>query len=138
MAARRKKSKTRPSQQELLKATPRRNERAVTEERPEGTLLVRVPIRRPKYMVPPLSWLLPFSRERRIELDRLGTEVLGMCDGRTSIERIMQSFAKAHRLSFREAQVSVTEFLKMLTQRGVIVIIGRDGGDRTAAASGSR
>jgi len=137
MAGKAKKRKGRPTQQELLKATPYRNERITVDERGDGTVMVCVPVRRPRYMVPPLSWLLPFSPERRIELDRLGGEVLNLCNGQTTVERIMKRFAGEHKLSFREAQVSVTEFLKMLTQRGIIVIIGRDKGGKAVEANRS-
>jgi hypothetical protein len=72
--------------------------------------------------VPPLNWVLPFARERRIELDGLGLSVLNMCDEKATVERIVGSFAEMHSLSFREAQVPVVQFLKMLTQRGIIAI----------------
>lgn len=74
-------------------------------------------------MVPPVTWLLPLRPERRFELDALGASVLNMCDGDSSVEQIIGRFAEGNGLSFREAQVSVVQFLKMLTQRGVIAIV---------------
>jgi hypothetical protein len=40
------------------------------------------------------------------------------------VERIVESFAADHKLTFREAQLSVTQFLRMLTERGVVAIVG--------------
>lgn len=94
--------------------------------RPDGSTLVSVPIPRPWYLVPPLSWILPFSHQRRVELDRLGSYVLAMCDGKQTVEKMIEKFAADHKLSFREAQLSVTDFLKKLLQRGIVAIVGRE------------
>ena len=118
-----KKSMKRPTVEQMFKSVPHRNAAMRVEIREDGTALVSVPIRRPRYMIPPLSWLLPFSGKRRIELDTLGASVLDMCDGETTVEKMITRFAATHKLSFREAQAPVVQFLKMLTQRGVIAIV---------------
>ncbi len=110
---------------DYLKAVPQRNEAMQTESRPRGALLVTVPMRKPAWMVPPLSWILPYSSSRRVELDALGAEVIGLCDGKRSVESIIEAFAQRHRLSFREGQLAVTQFLKLLTARGIVAIVGR-------------
>ncbi|MCJ7543016.1 MAG: PqqD family protein [Phycisphaerae bacterium] len=89
-----------------------------------------MPIPRPKYLVPPLSWILPFSPYRRVELEPVGSGVLKMCDGRRTVEAIIEAFAAGHKLSFREAQLAVTQFLSQLMQRGLVVIVGQDGDTR--------
>ncbi|MFA6134239.1 MAG: PqqD family protein [Phycisphaerae bacterium] len=108
----------------FLQAVPYTNQAMEVTRRPDGSTLVSVPIPRPKYLVPPLSWILPFSHQRRVELDRLGSYVLDMCDGRRSIESMIERFAGDHKLSFREAQLSVSGFLRQLVQRGILVIVG--------------
>lgn len=118
-----KKSMKRPTVEQMFKSVPHRNAAMRVEIREDGTALVSVPIRRPRYMIPPLSWLLPFSGKRRLELDTLGASVLDMCDGETTVEKMITRFAATHKLSFREAQAPVVQFLKMLTQRGVIAIV---------------
>ena len=72
-------------------------------------------------MVPPLSWLMPFSSHRRIELDAIGSTVLEVCDGKRTIERIIEEFARKETLTFREAQLAVTAFLRQLLERRMIV-----------------
>jgi len=110
---------------DLLKAVPVANEAMETDYRGDGTVLVSVPMRRPKWLAPPISWLLPYSSHRRVELDRPGAQVLKMCDGKRTVERIIEEFAAMHKLTFRESHLAVTQFLRMLTERGVIAVVVR-------------
>lgn len=110
----------------ILTARPHVNRSMRTQPRRDGGLLATIPLRRPKYLVPPLSWLLPYSRNRRVRLDRIGTAVLDLCDGQRTVEAIIEKFAVEHKLSFRESQVPVTTFLRQLTERGLVVIVGSD------------
>jgi hypothetical protein len=41
-------------------------------------------------------------------------------DGKRSVRRIVQIFAEDHRLENREAEISVTSFIRELGQRGLI------------------
>lgn len=107
----------------LLSAVPQPNSAMKTERTAEG-LLVSVPMRRPGWLVPPLSWILPFSSVRRVQLDSAGSAVLDLCDGRRTVEQIIEAFAREHKLSFREAQLAVTEFLRQLVKRGIVAIVG--------------
>lgn len=59
-------------------------------------------------------------RTRKVQLDELGTAVWDMVDGRRTVRDIVAAFAAAYRLVPREAEVSVTQFLRMLGQRGLI------------------
>ena len=112
------------SVREVLATVPYRNEAMEIERRKDGGLLASVPIRKPKYLVPPLSWIIPFSDRRRVELDAIGASVLDLCDGKRNIEAIIEKFAFEHKLSFREAQLPVIEFLKQLAERGLVAIVG--------------
>lgn len=115
-----------PTVRTTLKAIPHRNEAMKLERRPDGTALATVPMRRPKFLVPPLSWLLPYSDCRRVELDPLGVGVLDLCDGKRTVESIVEKFAAANKLSFREGQLSVVQFLNQLSQRGLVAIVALD------------
>jgi hypothetical protein len=75
-------------------------------------------------------WLAAVSRRlggpqdivqtKKLQLDAMGTEVWDLIDGDRSVRRIIQTFAKAHRLDNKEAEVSVTSFIRELGQRGLI------------------
>lgn len=110
----------------FLRSRPYVNEAIKTEPRGEDKTLVSIPLRRPAWLVRPISWVIPFSSHRRIELDALGGLVLRLCDGRNTVEQIIEHFAAEHKLSFREAQLPVTQFLRLLAQYGIVAIVGFD------------
>ena len=109
---------------EFLTSLPWANSTAVCTAQSDGGTIVQVPMNRPGWLVPPLSWLLPFSNHRRVRLDAIGTQVLQMCDGASTVETIIELFAIKNKLSFREAQLPVTQFLQQMTERGVVAIVG--------------
>ena len=116
--------------QEFLRSVPHANTAMDLSARPNGTAMAIVPMRRPRYLVPPLSWILPFSSQRRVELDSVGVSVLEMCDGSHTVEAIMEQFAVDHKLSFRESQLAVGQFVRQLTSRGIIAIVGAGRGGK--------
>ena len=57
---------------------------------------------------------------KKLQLDAMGTAVWDLVDGHRSVRRIVQMFAEAHRLDNKEAEVSVTSFIRQLGQRGLL------------------
>ena len=107
----------------LLAAVPHVNTKADIMEVREG-VIVSVPVRRPRWLIPPISWVLPWSSHRRVQLDGAGTAVLQLCDGRRNVEQVIETFAREHKLSFRESQLAVTQFLRELLRRGIVALVG--------------
>ena len=60
------------------------------------------------------------KQTKKLQLDAMGTSVWDLVDGKRSVRTIIQIFAKTHRLENREAEVSVTSFLRQLGQRGLL------------------
>ncbi len=60
------------------------------------------------------------TRTNKLQLDALGTAVWDVVDGKCSVRQLIQMFAKTHQLEPREAEVSVTQFLRELGRRGLI------------------
>ena len=60
------------------------------------------------------------KQTKKLQLDAMGTSVWDLVDGKRSVRLIIQIFAKAHRLENREAEVSVTSFIRQLGQRGLL------------------
>ncbi len=83
---------------------------------------VTVALKRSWLRRPPVNWLLPTASERRVRLDAVGTRVLELCDGGNSVEEIVELFAAEHRLSFREGQVAVAQFLQSLVAKGIVTL----------------
>jgi hypothetical protein len=106
----------------MLEANPIRNISAIVTANADDTVTVKVKRKRPKYLVPPLSWILIFRPYRTTDLDRLGSAVWKLCDGKTDVEAIVDGFAEQYDLTFHEARVSVTGYLKDLIQRGIMAI----------------
>jgi hypothetical protein len=106
-----------------LACRPAKNTQVVVAQLESGDLLLTYPVRvRP--------WLARLLRRlgrgdqppprRKVQLDALGTQVWGLIDGRRSVGEIVAAFGKAHKLSHREAELSVTAFLRMLGKRGLV------------------
>lgn len=121
--SKKKKADRRMAVSQFLTAVPYQNTAIKTEPRAAG-VLVSVPVRRPGWLIPPISWVLPWSQRRRVALDAAGSEVLDMVDGQRTVEDIVETFAGNHKLTFRESQVAVTQFLRQLVQRGIVVVVG--------------
>ena len=88
-----------------------------------GPLRITVPRKKSRFMRPPFNWLIRPPATRSITLDRIGEQVWRLCDGRRSVEAIVDAFAQAHRLTFHEARVSVTNYIRMLAERGALAIV---------------
>jgi hypothetical protein len=57
---------------------------------------------------------------KKFQLDELGTAVWNLMDGKRSVRQLVKIFAGTHRLEPREAEVSVTQFIRELGRRGLI------------------
>ena len=57
---------------------------------------------------------------KKLQFDVLGTSVWDLVDGSRSVRQIIKFFAETHRLENREAEVSVTRFIRELGQRGLL------------------
>ncbi len=57
---------------------------------------------------------------KKLQLDAMGTAVWDLVDGKRSVRRIVRIFANTHRLDNKEAEVSVTSFIRELGQRGLL------------------
>lgn len=119
---------------DLLAMIPVRNG-AVRSQVHKGTLILYVPTQR-RWWMGPLS-LLPgvrFRMEKGHALDRLGEEVWLACDGRRSVEAIVEGFADRHKLRFHEARLSVMAFLRMLAQRNLVALAAGSREEETGEA----
>jgi len=59
---------------------------------------------------------------RKIQLDRLGVDVWSLLDGNRDVKAVIKAFARLHGLDEKEAEISVTHFLRSLGQKGLIRI----------------
>ena len=79
--------------------------------RPLATRLMRLLGRKPE------PWIA-----KKLQLDIMGSEVWALIDSRRSVQQIIDLFSNVHRLSQREAEAAVTQFLRSLGRRGLIAL----------------
>jgi len=102
-----------------LACKPRRLPVVRTEEKEEGKLYVTVKIR-------PARWVKWFGGREEVDrtfaLDAIGGEVYEACDGKSQVKVMVREFAKTHKVSLAEAEVSVTSFLQTLMKKGLVAM----------------
>lgn len=59
-------------------------------------------------------------RIKKLQLDALGTAVWELLDGRRSVQQIIERFTDKYSLHAKEAEVSVSQFLRELGRRELI------------------
>ena len=111
------------SWERMLRATPVRNAAASVQRRSDDEVRISIPRRRPRYLAAPLTWIVRPKPTRTVILDRLGTQIWEGCDGKRSVEDVVDSFAQTHRLSFHESRVAVAGYIKTLIERGALAIV---------------
>ena len=115
-----------PNPSRLLEAVPIPNH-AVRCRKRGSELVLYVPLKRRWFTSRPLSLLLPLRDERGYGLDALGQEVWNACDGKSSVEQVVEGFADRHRLGFHEARLAVMQFLRTLAERKLVVLLMPEG-----------
>ncbi len=106
----------------MLAATPVRNTAATVERLDGNTLRISVPRQRPRFLVPPISWILRPSATRTLFLDTLGSQVWELSDSSRTFEAIVETFAARHGLTFHEARVAAGNYIRQLMERGALAI----------------
>ena len=86
----------------------------------------------------PARWTRILGRDtkipaiRKYQLDDLGRYVWEQAAESPTVEAIIRQFARQHKINIREAEVSVTAFLRMMMQRG-LVGMASPGGETDAS-----
>lgn len=85
----------------------------------DGSLKITVELHRPKWQ----QWLgSPHKFNKSFVLDAFGIEVYNVCDGNADVNSIVRDFAKMHKISIAEAEISITTFFKTLMAKGLIAM----------------
>ena len=120
---RKKQKDVRVDRAEAFKFIPVKNIQITEERLDSGEILIRYPVTLRPWIagiVKRFSGSNAELQSKPLQLDQLGTEVWGLIDGSRSVRRIIEIFAKTHQLQIREAEVAVSQFIRMLGQRGLI------------------
>ncbi len=71
--------------------------------------------------------LTPLPKYKRIVLDRMGTEVWKLCDGKHTVEDIVRHMMKKTGMSRRNMEIAVYTYLRMLVEKGLVEVIIPEG-----------
>lgn len=112
-----------PTRREALDCIPVKNRHAREQRLDNGDVVVLYPVTVRPWMTALARWLgagATPERTAKLQLDRLGSAVWDMLDGRTPLRRIAAAFAETHRLERKEAEVATAQFIRELGRRGLI------------------
>jgi len=108
-----------------LNCIPVKSPHVVEARQAEGRVLLTYPAPIIPRLGALMRWLgrdLSRGIHRKLELDALGSAVWCLLDGRRTVDQVVSIFAKQYQLHPQEAEISVTQFLKILGKRGLIHI----------------
>ena len=120
---RRKTAETDAARAASLACRPTKNPEVQESPLDSGELLLTYPVKvRPWFgsLARRLGAPATEVQTRRLQLDTLGTAAWRLLDGRRTVAGVVRAFAREFQLHPREAEVSVTRFLKELGKRGLI------------------
>lgn len=113
------------SRAEALNRVPVKN-RQLSENRLEsGEVVINYPVTmRPLFagLIKRFGGPQVQTQMKKLQLDELGTAVWDLVDGKRSVRQLVKAFAGTHQLELREAEVSVTLFMRELGRRGLIAM----------------
>ncbi|MBC7287541.1 MAG: PqqD family protein [Armatimonadetes bacterium] len=104
---------------QAMAARPIRNPSLVWHEDDEGNAVVILP-RRNDTVGKILAWLFTVPESKPVVLDEIGTRVWKLCDGEHSVHDIATMLVERYKITMREAEVSLAEFLRRLGKRGMV------------------
>jgi len=113
------KKRPRLSKEQAMAAFPLRNEGLQAAVADNGELSVTIP-RRKDWLGKVLSIVFVVPKQRHVVLDAVGADVWGMCDGQHTVSDVIGGIAEKYRLNRKEAEVSVTTYMRQLGKRGLL------------------
>ncbi len=114
------KGKHRPTRTEALAALPVRND-LIRWFKEDGEANLFIPRKKGRFG-DLVGRVFRLPDDKQLVLDRVGSGVWELCDGFHSVERILDYVQRRHKLTRREAEVSVGTYLKILAERNLIGI----------------
>lgn len=110
------------TREQALNALPVRNPTLKWEQNDRGDVVITLTRRRDaKGRL--VSFFFHVPRSRDITLDQVGSRVWRLCNGRRTVEELIDQLADEYKLNRREAEVSLTEYLRQLGQRGMVGLL---------------
>jgi len=132
---RRKKKPKGPSlrRSDFVRLKPVRNPMVKWEKNEKGEVNIVIPLKNIKEKTKGakkkrkrtgiLSKFFPEPKEKRIQLDEIGSIVWELCDGQRTVKEIVDHLYEKYKLLPREAELSLSSYLNNLAKRGLMGFI---------------
>jgi len=101
------------------------NRQLRVERNAEGTVTLYAPFHAAAFVERIARWLGAPARagEAKVELDEVGSFVWNLCDGQRNVREMVACLADKYKLNRKEAEASLTEFLRSLAGRNLVAIV---------------
>jgi len=129
---RRKKPKApRLARSDFLRLKPVRNPMVEWKRDEEGKVRITIPLKklssqdegRKRRRIGFLFRFFPEPKEKRIQLDEIGSDVWELCDGERTVKDIVDHLCEKYKLLPMEVEVPLNRYLDSLVKRGLIGFI---------------
>src|SRR5438093_13438951 len=119
-----KKNAPKITRHEILAAVPVRNSLVEWETNDHEEIVLKVPRRQDRVgkMLHRIFVAPPF---KQVVLDEVGSDVWNLCTGENDVDTIVKTLARKYKLSRREVELSLANYLRTLAQRGLIGLTKR-------------
>jgi hypothetical protein len=114
-----KRTKRGLTREESLKAVPVKNEACRELELDNGLIQLSVPVRR-TWFTRLMGRLTSLPKYKKMELDEIGSYVWRQVDGRATVRDLIDRLCGRFKLTRREGEVSLTQYLRTLARKNVI------------------
>ncbi len=107
------------NRREMFECRPIRHPSLDWEKNQREEVIIEIPLKK-NFWARLLTKFFFLPERKKINLDRIGSEVWMLCDGKNTVRNIVKILRKRYNLSRKEAEVSTLEYLRRLTQKGII------------------
>ena len=121
------------SREQALAVRPFVNPVLTWDRNEKGEVVIQIPVRDDR-VGKILGRLFGNVKGKQLVLDEVGSSVWVLCDGEHSVGCIVGEMCRAYKLNKREAETSVTMYLKMLAERNLVGLKASGSSKRATAA----
>jgi len=107
------------SKDQVYASRPLRNPNLRWERNEQGLVVLSIP-RRTDFLGKILTVVFVVPKSRSVQLDEVGSLVWDLCDGTNSIREMIERLSREYKLNRKEADVSLTTYLRNLAKRGIV------------------
>ncbi|RLF13904.1 MAG: hypothetical protein DRJ66_07015 [Thermoprotei archaeon] len=106
----------------FFKLRVQRNPNVVWKKYPSGDVAIMLKMKQ-TFWAKFISFFADLPETKKLVLDKMGSRIWEMCDGKHTVQDLIDMLVREYKLRRREAEVSLIEYLKRLIKRGLIVLL---------------